>query len=107
MLENIGFGKTYLVETVFLNRFVLDRSHDGHMVDDRLPPRKVLYTQMTVKEYVHKKMYKKHCVPKTYKSMHKQKGISKLCDQNIAMAKAMAMAIDDRPSVADHRRSTT
>ena len=79
----------------------------GHMVDDRLPPRKVLYTQMTVKEYVHKKMYKKHCVPKTYKSMHKQKGISKLCDQNIAMAKAMAMAIDDRPSVADHRRSTT
>ena len=48
------------------------------MVDDRLPPRKVLYTQMTVKEYVHKKMYKKHCVPKTYKSMHKQKGISKL-----------------------------
>ena len=77
------------------------------MVDDRLPPRKVLYTQMTVKEYVHKKMYKKHCVPKTYKSMHKQKGISKLCDQNIAMAKAMAMTIDDRPSVADHRRSTT
>ena len=26
MLENIGFGKTYLVKTVFLNRFVLDRS---------------------------------------------------------------------------------
>ena len=26
MLENIGVGKTYLVKTVFLNRFVLDRS---------------------------------------------------------------------------------
>ena len=45
----------------------------GHMVDDRLPPRKVLYTQMTVKEYVHKKMYKNTVYQKRIKACTSKK----------------------------------